>query len=584
MWLIDTESLALEAVVNTDDRPYAILSHTWGCEEVSFYDISHLEQARGKQGFSKIEQTCRLARDRGIKHAWVDTCCIDKSSSAELTEAINSMFQWYKNAKICFVFLSDLPSEDSNAMDEYLPRCRWFTRGWTLQELIASKEVEFYDQGWNVRGTKVSLQGQLLKITGVETKILEDSDILHTVPIARRMSWAARRRTTRVEDIAYCLFGIFDVNLPLIYGEGQKAFIRLQEAIAQENSDLSLFAWTSENNDQELRGILAKSPAEFKYCGLLEVVADPTAPKVEFSMTNRGFLIMTRLSDGEGDHVLQLGCLHGRGVVMIRLVRTAHGYVRHKSHLLTNIDPQVGTGPSTTEAVDIPKTLSSAESRSIISRLCHRFTFHFRNTSGLECDIRKIPQHLWDNVNESFITDAYDTFTGVVRIDLQGEQEGPAPRRSEMVRDRTYVHRSSFVAIFGLGWDNHIGGTRNIERNRTLTPWAGIYRCDVQNETSRALWRALSRVDTHGYPDALREARAICESHTSSGQSLPQVCDFIPDWKYKSLTYGTFNQDYFREGNPSILVASSTGVKSKSDVGMYELIINIERGVGFVLE
>ncbi|KUJ11854.1 HET-domain-containing protein [Mollisia scopiformis] len=250
MWLLNTTSLQLEYVNSSEDQTYAILSHTWEDGEVSLQELANLEQANKKKGFSKIEWTCRLARERGISYAWVDTCCIDKASSAELTEAINSMFKWYKDSAVCFVFLSDLvPS--ASPMNEWgldFQRCRWFTRGWTLQELIAPELVEFYDQNWNLRGDKSSSRSTLFDITGIDIEVLADSEKMATIPVAKRMSWASMRQTTRVEDTAYCLFGIFDVNLPLIYGEGPKAFIRLQEGIVQETFDLSIGrSWSTDH-------------------------------------------------------------------------------------------------------------------------------------------------------------------------------------------------------------------------------------------------------------------------------------------------------------------------------------------------
>lgn len=315
MWLIDTTSLVLKLVdvESLEDHRYVILSHTWEDGEVSFQEIVDLDQARNKPGFSKIDQTCRLARERGIKYAWVDTCCIDKSSSAELTEAINSMYRWYQNSEICFVYLSDFPVvTEKNILSDYLPRCRWFTRGWTLQELIAPLNIQFYDRGWNLRGNKVSLQQPLCQIKGVDTEILEDSDLLPTMSVAKRMSWAAKRHTSRVEDMSYCLFGLFDIHLPLIYGEGRKAFIRLQEAIASENNDLSLFAWTSLPGDNVLRGILANSLSEFRECGSIERNTDPTISRDEFSFTNKGFHIGTHLTYCEGEYQMSLHCFDRR--------------------------------------------------------------------------------------------------------------------------------------------------------------------------------------------------------------------------------------------------------------------------------
>lgn len=152
----------------------------------------------------------------------------------------------YKWSAVCFAFLSDLEPERDFGDDENLlgppglSKCRWFTRGWTLQELIAPKRVEFYDRNWQIRGTRSSLQQELSLITLIDVDIIGDSNLLSTIPVGRRMSWAADRQTTRVEDRAYSLLGIFDVSLPLIYGEGPKAFIRLQEEIIKQHNDLSL--------------------------------------------------------------------------------------------------------------------------------------------------------------------------------------------------------------------------------------------------------------------------------------------------------------------------------------------------------
>jgi hypothetical protein len=175
----------------------------------------------------------------------ITSCCIDQRSSAELSEAINAMFRWYKNADVCYVYLSDAEwCIDKEIMNETLGKCRWFTRGWTLQELIAPRNIEFYSRDWQKIATKDECCKQLSLITGIDKNILRGSNLAN-VSIARRMSWASRRETTRQEDIAYCLLGIFDVNIPLIYGEGLKAFQRLQETIMNTTYDQSLFAWGS---------------------------------------------------------------------------------------------------------------------------------------------------------------------------------------------------------------------------------------------------------------------------------------------------------------------------------------------------
>ncbi|GJC77652.1 vegetative incompatibility protein HET-E-1 [Colletotrichum liriopes] len=267
MWLLDTESLALEEVDEPSSVEYAILSHTWEEDEVTFRDISDLGRARQKAGFSKIAKTCELARGRGLRYAWVDTCCIDKSSSAELSEAINSMFAWYESSTVCFAFLSDLPPlESPNRPSDQEPglpysqedfgSCRWFTRGWTLQELIAPAHVEFYNSTWEMFTRKSECTSALSRITSIAVSVLDSPSNLRQIPVAVKMSWAASRETKRVEDRAYSLLGIFDIHMPLLYGEKHKSFRRLQEEIARESNDLSLFAWTSQSNDESFAGVL----------------------------------------------------------------------------------------------------------------------------------------------------------------------------------------------------------------------------------------------------------------------------------------------------------------------------------------
>ncbi|KAJ8106240.1 hypothetical protein OPT61_g9667 [Boeremia exigua] len=265
MYLINATTFALERF---DDEssipPYAILSHTWGNAEVTFEEVHHLRSLAGV-GAWKIRQTCIQALQDGLQYAWVDTCCIDKKSSAELSEAINSMFRWYKEAAVCYACLEDADLQAANIKDlegayikepngrlrsphnviDYLQRAdiRWFTRGWTLQELIAPQTIVFYDKAWRMIGTRDSLRGLLSEITGIYEGVLRGRLDLDTFSVGERMSWAAKRTTTRTEDMAYSLLGIFNINMPLLYGEGEKAFARLQEEIMKDNNDQSLFAW-----------------------------------------------------------------------------------------------------------------------------------------------------------------------------------------------------------------------------------------------------------------------------------------------------------------------------------------------------
>jgi hypothetical protein len=257
MRLINVKTLKLESFFDKAVPPYAILSHRWGPEELTYQDMraGPSSSARSKLGFAKVRGVCDLVCDRfydaapyECDYVWVDTCCIDKSSSAELSEAINSMFEWYRKAKICFAFLDDVTADGRRPMSKSL----WFTRGWTLQELIAPDDVVFYDGTWNRIGDRTGMSGELTEVTGVPAALLarrcspiRAGKLLDTYSVAAKMSWASRRRTTRVEDEAYCLMGLFGVHMPLIYGEGSKALRRLQEAIVRETQDMSILVHDS---------------------------------------------------------------------------------------------------------------------------------------------------------------------------------------------------------------------------------------------------------------------------------------------------------------------------------------------------
>ncbi|KAJ4312813.1 hypothetical protein N0V84_009751 [Fusarium piperis] len=266
MRLLDTSSYTLTEFAGEDIPPYAILSHTWGEGEVLFHDIQN-GTAQSKQGFGKLVGCCQKAFEDGFKWVWIDTCCIDKTSSAELSEAINSMYQWHKDSIICYAYLEDVTDvlRTPGAGSNHFTESRWFTRGWTLQELIAPRTVEFYTSNWLEIGTKRSFIVQIEIITGIPARILHGEEV-STCNVAQRMSWASERQTTRREDMAYCLMGLFQINMPLLYGEGDEAFVRLQEQILKQEEDYSIFAWTlQENRPQDLTGCLASSPYQTKH-------------------------------------------------------------------------------------------------------------------------------------------------------------------------------------------------------------------------------------------------------------------------------------------------------------------------------
>lgn len=316
MWLLKTDSLELEEFPEEQAPPYAILSHTWDGGEVTFQDMQGPASARSvKPGYRKIAYSCEEAQKRSLQYVWVDTCCINKGSSAELSESINSMFRWYAKASVCFAYLADLPRVK-------FPSSRWFTRGWTLQELLAPPELEFFTSDWISLGTRLDRAHEISSITGIGEKFLNPKsqtapkthyddikDLLMQASIAQRMSWAANRQTTRVEDMAYCLLGLFGINIPLLYGEGAEAFIRLQEAILQRvHDDQSIFAWKVDKLTRtESILALATSPKAFSECG--SVVAcrmDGYDPELRFS--NKGIQLNMPVSS-YGDYIA-LRCQH----------------------------------------------------------------------------------------------------------------------------------------------------------------------------------------------------------------------------------------------------------------------------------
>ena len=216
-------------------------------------------------------------------------CCIDKSSSAELAEAINSMFLFYSQADLCIAYITDVPTDCQawEAKMYHFRRSEWFTRGWTLQELLASGRLHFYDHGFNFIGSKSQLCKEVSKCTSIAPKYLDGRKRFNDASIATRMSWASRRQTTRHEDEAYCLLGIFGVSIPPCYGEGAEAFYRLQREILARSDDESIFAWISKDaKDDEPFGLLAESPRDFMESACVDTL--PTDSREPISLTGRG--------------------------------------------------------------------------------------------------------------------------------------------------------------------------------------------------------------------------------------------------------------------------------------------------------
>ncbi|KAK4446180.1 heterokaryon incompatibility protein het-E-1, partial [Podospora aff. communis PSN243] len=286
MRLIHVDDFEMVTVASAEEAAaieYAILSHTWGDEEVTYQDfISHDPQDRdgsSNKGFNKILACCAQARRDGIQLVWIDTCCIDKTNSVELSEAINSMYSWYWHSTVCYAYLEDVEPAthgDNISKSSSFRQARWFSRGWCLQELIAPSKVEFYARDWSDIGTKWSLREKITEITGIPGEVLLTRH-LKKYSIAQKMSWAAERETTRIEDLSYCLLGIFDVNMPLLYGEGERAFTRLQKEMIARGEDSSFLLWTSgyfkgfritDSKKGKTCAVLALHPNDFPRDGL----------------------------------------------------------------------------------------------------------------------------------------------------------------------------------------------------------------------------------------------------------------------------------------------------------------------------
>lgn len=368
---------------------YAILSLTWGKDEISFQDIQEIQRGdtapTRRAEYSKIASIRAVAAAHGFDYVWIDTCCIDKMSSAELSEAINSMFRWYQESTMCYAHLADvessgpglfadLPSADRIAIYHELAASRWFTRGWTLQELIAPPMMIFLNSAGEEIGTKPHLGPVISKITRIPEVILQGAD-LETASIAQCMSWAAHRKTTRPEDIAYCLMGLFGISMPMLYGEGQMAFIRLQEEIIKVSSDHTIFAWgnriqhiDSHSVASEPLGLLARSPNDFESCHdvlPLNVVDSEANLSGIITVSNKGIHLELCLINNSGDNthpqIAVLSCtFHSRrwgewcppqlmGIFVKEVPGTGDYFERRSSHLL-HVDYYPHLPPSASDA------------------------------------------------------------------------------------------------------------------------------------------------------------------------------------------------------------------------------------------
>ncbi|KAI6110692.1 hypothetical protein EDD16DRAFT_1231821 [Pisolithus croceorrhizus] len=272
MYLLNINTQQLEDI--HERRPYAILSHAWRVGETHHFHEIGTENVRIQPGYEKVEMCCELARQDGLDYVWIDTCCADANSSAAHTERTISAYTWYQQAQVCYTYLDDVDgSEDPREGYSTFRRSRWFKRAWTLQELLAPKHVFFFAKDWTMIGTKAGLSNVISGMTGIHKDALEHPERVPSFSIATRMSWAKERTTSKEEDRVYALMGLFGVNLPILYGEGEtRTFLKLQNEIIKTTDDQSIFAWcpaagTSAEAESHASGLLAYTFKCFADCG-----------------------------------------------------------------------------------------------------------------------------------------------------------------------------------------------------------------------------------------------------------------------------------------------------------------------------
>jgi hypothetical protein len=344
MRVLNTASLELKEFPDLPDEPYTILSHRWGAEEVAYKEYrKNRDSIQHRAGYKKIVEFCHVSQQRGFRYAWVDTCCIDKRSSAELSEAINSMYRWYGESAECYIFLEDYVPDDPRSFSA----CEWFTRGWTLQELLAPTHCIFFTRTWEIIGHKhfwsclrcpcvenkdmstqlacgPNLLPQLATTTKIPEEILSGLKSVRLASVAQRMSWASRRSTTRVEDLAYSLLGLFEIHMPLLYGEGIRAFRRLQEEIIRYSDDTSIFCFDMERTTTlrdartterplEYVRLLADTPSQFLQCndvrrGIVKIREPYSVTQRSLSMVAAAYTRVRTVRDSYRIYAIPLGC------------------------------------------------------------------------------------------------------------------------------------------------------------------------------------------------------------------------------------------------------------------------------------
>lgn len=555
MRLIDTRTLELKWFNDSDNPKYAILSHTWGPNEVTYQELVWINRAKAltasvdslassaasinsqdeqstlmlaaiemmvrgnsgsnvggiteedllnRDGYNKIHQAAEQARILGYKYIWCDVCCIDKSSSAELQEAINSMFKWYRDAEVCIVYLEDVAKPDrgdhitaSDVARTAFATCRWSTRGWTLQELIAPANIRFFFSDWTLMGEKVEFLTELSDATGIPIYVLEERRLVSEVSVAERMSWAACRETTRLEDMAYSLLGLFDIHMPLLYGEGAKAFLRLQEEILKTTDDYSLFAWCATTSHKfTYRGLLARSPMEFQQCHSIEL--EHVISTFPIGSTPIGFRVQLEFLPDPNDKSCVLAMLRAsnamnqRLAIRLRCLDGSMQYARVDSGTLVPIDDWP-TGQLKTiyvrQKLSIPPTFTTRDFQ----------CFHIGRRLSSNQPIPPVriisahPRELWDETTyELRIPDTAPDMFGALLLRVQSPQ----------------YSRTLFPVAFGYNrstchyWCKAVPDFVSTMDVRTPGSWLGALRKRIPFEVFDALRGNDARHDIYLFGDS----------------------------------------------------------------------------------
>ncbi|KAH7139668.1 heterokaryon incompatibility protein-domain-containing protein [Dactylonectria estremocensis] len=303
MRLINTQTYKVTEFL--DSIPdYAILSHTWGSDELSLQQWQLMKPSAlpkcPKSGCQKVLEACALARQDKFNYIWVDTVCIDKTSSTELSEAINSMFSWYRLSKICYAYLADVEPISNHGLSESSFRSsRWFTRGWTLQELLAPRRLVFFARDWSHLGDLFHLSVMVSDVSGIPKGYLCHSVPLSSASVGQKLSWVSNRVTTRLEDIAYCMLGLLDVNMTPLYGEGKKSFVRLQEELIKASDDHTLAPGS----------MLSVDPVTFYDCGSFSQ-SQSLCSFYPYATNNLGLSIRLPLFDTFGTGFFSVNVMH----------------------------------------------------------------------------------------------------------------------------------------------------------------------------------------------------------------------------------------------------------------------------------